>query len=44
MDRCTEIHLWFEETNAKMQKNMLELKAQKNRTRCQPEKLQSSPK
>lgn len=31
MDRCTEIHLWFEETNARMQKNMLELKAKQNR-------------
>ena len=37
MDRCTEIYLWFEVTNAKMQKNLRELKAKNNRARL-PEK------
>lgn len=33
MDNCTRIYLWFEMMNAKMQKNLRELKTQKNRTR-----------
>lgn len=31
--RCNTIHLWFEETNARMQARMMSLKTQKNRTR-----------
>ena len=29
MDRCTQIYLWFEVTNARMQKNLRKLKAKK---------------
>ena len=33
MDNCIRIHMWFEETNARMNQNLLTLRAQKNRTR-----------
>ena len=35
MDRCTEIHLWFEETNAKLQQKWLPIKAKNNRVKCE---------
>ncbi len=31
--RCTTIHLWFEETNARMQARLRDLELQKIRTR-----------
>ena len=35
MDRCTQIHLWFEETNAKLQQKWLSIKAKNNRAKCE---------
>ena len=35
MDKCTEIHMWFEETNAKLQQKWLPIKAKNNRAKCE---------
>lgn len=33
ISRCTTIHLWFEETNARMRARLMDLELQKIRTR-----------
>nr|DAZ28049.1 MAG TPA: hypothetical protein [Caudoviricetes sp.] len=31
ISRCTSIHLWFEETNARLQARLMDLEKQKNK-------------